>query len=518
MSQSPRGITVEPGPDACAEAAHPVAAARDGGSPQPSLLDHEPATRIETHGIDFIPDSEREGRPWELFPLWFGGNVLFTYVLFGGILITLGLPLLTALLIAVVGNLAWVFVGLLATVGPKTGTATMVVSRAQYGYRGNKLSCALAWVVAVGYEGVDFALAALAAYSLADYAGWHMDTVAKATVLVAIIAASFIVGLYGKALIFVVQKINTWALGIATVLFAIFLLPHVNWSYHPAVGLHGWAATAAILVGLSVVLSGPLGYPTPADYARYLPRTTSGRSVTVFTALGGYLPTVALTVIGVLAATVVNPDDFTTSMRAVLPGWFYAVFLLVIVIGLMANSIYSIYSGGLMLQTMGVRLSRPKTVWFDGIVGTAIAAYGVLIASNFLTVLQNFLLWSIYWLAPFFGIFMTELLFTRGNYDGRSLHRQSGRYWYQNGIRWRAVLALALGVGAAALLSNTPYLKGPLSTHLLHGGDLSAAGGFIVGAIAYWALCILPSKRGEGQPVLAGDASTVEARRTGSVR
>lgn len=449
-------------------------------------------TQIETHGIDVIPDSDRNGRPSDLFSLWFGGNVIFTYLLFGGILIALGLPLGTCLVIGVVCNLAWIFVGLLATVGPKTGTASIVVSRAQYGYRGNKPSCLFNWLVQVGYEGVDFALAALAAYSLADYLGWHMDTAVKAIVLLVIITASFIIGLYGKAAIFAVQRFNTWALGIATVLFVIFLVPHVKWSYHPTAGLHGSALTAAVLIGISVILSGPLSYPVSADYARYLPRNSSSRAVTIYTALGGYIPTVVLTVIGILAATVVDPNDFTTSMRHVLPGWFYPIFLLIIVIGLMANSIYSIYSSGLTLQTMGVRLSRPKTVWFDAIIGTAISVYGVLIATNFLTVLQNFLLWSIYWLAPFFGIYMVELLAHRGRYDSAALSLRSGRYWYGNGIRWGGVVALALGMTCSALFSNTPYLKGPLSTHLLSGGDLSAICGFLVGGLAYWALCIVP--------------------------
>jgi nucleobase:cation symporter-1, NCS1 family len=453
------------------------------------------AVQIESHGIDVIPDAEREGRARDLLSLWFGGNIVFTYLLFGGILISLGLSLVAALVIACTANLAWVFVGIVSTVGPKTGTATMVVSRAQYGFKGNNLSCLLAWIVAVGYEGVAFALAALAAYSLAGYWGLHLDTALKAVVLLVIIAASFVVGLYGKALIFKVQKANTWMLGIATLLFAVFLVTKINWSYHPAVTLHGAAYTAAILVGISVILSGPLGYPTPADYARYLPADTSSRKVTLYTALGGYIPSVVMTVLGILAATVVNPDNFTSSMLKVLPGWFYPVFLLIVVIGMMANSVYSIYSAGLMLQTMGIRLPRPQTVWFDGIVGTAIAAYGVLVATNFLTVLQNFLLWSIYWLAPYFGIYTAEIIAKRGNYRRGSLHDRGGPYWYRGGVRWSALVALGLGMVCAALFSDTPYLKGPLSTHLLHGGDLSAAAGLIVGGVAYWCLCVIPERR-----------------------
>lgn len=450
---------------------------------------------IESHGIDVIPENERHGQPWELFPVWFGGNVIFTYLLFGGILIELSLSLTTCLVLAVVFNLAWLLVGLIATVGPKTGTATMVVSRAQYGMHGNKLSCLCNWIVQVGYEGVNFALAAFGVYALLAVFDVHVNGLAKGAILLLISSASFVLGLYGHATIFAVQKVLTWALGIATLLFVCFLVPHVDWSYQPKEALHGSALTAAVLIGISVVLSGPLSYPIAADYARYLPKNASSRGVTLFTAAGGYIPAVALTVIGVLAGTVVDPSNFTDSIKHVVPEWFYPVYLVIVVLGLLSNSIYSIYSSGLILQAMGVPLKRTRTVWIDALVGTGIAIYGVLIATHFLEVLQNFLLWSIYWLAPFFGIYLVELIFRRGRYDADALHQRSGPYWYSNGIRWSGVSALLIGMVASAMLSNTPYFVGPLSTHLLSGGDLSAIGGLLVGGVAYWVLCVVSERR-----------------------
>ncbi|HUZ55255.1 MAG TPA: cytosine permease [Streptosporangiaceae bacterium] len=451
--------------------------------------------KVEAHGIDVIPADERHGRPLSLFPFWLGSNIIFTYMLFGGILIELGLPLGAALTIAVLGNLAWVLVGLMSVPGPRTGTATMVVSRAQYGFRGNKISCFFSWLANVGYEGVDFAIAALACYSLAGYAGWHLNTLAKALILGVIIAVSFAIGLYGHATILAFQKLFAWALGIAAVVFFAFLLPHVKLSYHPATPLHGMALTAAIMIAISVVLSGPLSYPIGSDYSRYLPADTSARRVVWYTAVGGYIPSVALTVIGILAATAINASDFTTSVRSVVPGWFYPVFLLIVIFGVICNSILSVYSSGLSLQALGVPLARSRTVWVDVVIGTALAVYGVLIATNFLTTLENFLLWSIYWYAPFFGVYMAELALTRGHYDGHELHRLGGRYWYDRGYRWRGVAALAAGMIFSALTSDTPYFVGPLSSHVLSGGDLSAIGGLLVGAGTYWLLCVRPARR-----------------------
>ncbi len=131
-------------------------------------------------------------------------------------------------------------------------------------------------------------------------------------------------------------------------------------------------------------------------------------------------------------------------------------------------------------------------MWIDVVFGTALAVYGVLIATNFLTVLQNFLLWSVYWYAPFFGIYVTELALTKGWYDGHELHRVGGRYWFDRGYRWRGVAALVIGMVFTVLCSNTPYLKGAISTHVLNGGDISAIGGFVVAGAIYWVLCVWP--------------------------
>jgi NCS1 family nucleobase:cation symporter-1 len=35
----------------------------------------ERAGRIEAHGIDYIPDQERHGRPRELFAVWAASNM-----------------------------------------------------------------------------------------------------------------------------------------------------------------------------------------------------------------------------------------------------------------------------------------------------------------------------------------------------------------------------------------------------------------------------------------------------------
>ncbi len=477
----------------------PAATLRPPPSPEAAISPVGPAPdvvgRIEGHGIDVIPDDERHGRARDLFGFWMGSNIVFTFILFGGILIQLGLSLPMALALALVGNCAWVLVGVLSVPGPRSGTASMVVSRAQYGIRGNRLSCLLSWVVNVGWEGVNFSIAALAAYSLLGNFGGDPNLAAKAVVLGVLVFASFILGLYGHATILWFQTWVAWILGIAAVLLLVFLLPQVKFDYAPQDKLGGSALTVAVLIGLSVVLSGPLSYPFGADYSRYLPAQASPKQVIWYTALGGYVPTLFLTVVGILAATVVDASDFTNTIAAVLPGWFYPVFLLIVIVGAVCNGAISVYSSGLALQALGVPLRRSLTVYIDAFFGSALAIFGVLIASNFLTVLQNFLLWSIYWYAPFFGVFLVELARTRGWYKGHELFEVGGAYWFSDGYRWRGIAALLLGMAFSALTSNTPYFQGFISAHWLDGGDLSAVGGLVVGAVTYGLLCAMPKRR-----------------------
>lgn len=45
---------------------------------------------IETHGIDYIPLADRHGRARELFWVWMGSNIIFTYIIIGAALASYG--------------------------------------------------------------------------------------------------------------------------------------------------------------------------------------------------------------------------------------------------------------------------------------------------------------------------------------------------------------------------------------------------------------------------------------------
>jgi len=445
---------------------------------------------IEVRGIEVIPDSDRHGHPRELFLVWMTANITVLYLVFGGLMIVFGLALWQAIVAVIVGNLAYLLIGVAATVGPTAGTSTLMVSRAHYGPNGNRLSALLAWVTLVAFEAINLALGSFALFALAGELGWEVNDFSKALLLGLNIVVTFVVAVLGHATIVRFQQVFALALGGLTLLLIVFIIGDVNWSYEPEQPLSGTAAWVAFSAALTLILTGPLSWiPVPADFTRYLPRGASPTQMTLYTAAGAALPAIVLGVSGVLAGTVVDPTDLTTSLKEIVPGWFYPLFLVVVAVGTIANNVLGIYSSGLSLQAMGLKVRRAVAVSIDAVIGGALAVYAIFI-SDFTTTLSEALQWALFWWAPFLGIFVVDLLLRRRQYNGAELeHPQGGRYWYDRGFRWPALIALLAGMVGTALFAQTTHFKGPLSTELLSGGDISAFVGMLVGGGLYWVLC-----------------------------
>jgi NCS1 family nucleobase:cation symporter-1 len=273
---------------------------------------------------------------------------------------------------------------------------------------------------------------------------------------------------------------------------AVFVVQHANFGYQtPAKdAVHGPALWAVAAIGFSIIASAPLSWGTGADYARYLPATTSRRAVMWWTALGGFAPAVILGVLGALAGTVVNMTDPQSSLSALLPGWFYPIFLVVVVLGSITNNVLTAYSTGLALLAVGIPWRRSVTVIFDAVVAVGITCYALFI-SNFFDSLNSILELTVALLGPAITIYAIDIVLRRNGYDGLELENQTptGRYWYRRGFNLAGLVALVVGTAAASLFLDTTLFVGPLST-ALDGADLSVFVGPIVAGIIYAAMTI----------------------------
>src|SRR6267142_1379574 len=100
---------------------------------------------VEPGGAEFIPLSERHGKPLQLFWTWTSPNMEFATIFVGflGVAI-LGLSFWEAVIAIVLGTLLGsITQGILSTAGPTYGVPQMVLSRRGFGYWGNLLPAGL---------------------------------------------------------------------------------------------------------------------------------------------------------------------------------------------------------------------------------------------------------------------------------------------------------------------------------------------------------------------------------------
>ncbi|MFJ9774961.1 purine-cytosine permease family protein [Kitasatospora sp. NPDC101157] len=450
----------------------------------PSASQPERSGRVEVHGIDHIPETERRGRARELFSVWAAANVNYLNLVVGGALVLTGLSLWQAFAVVVVGNLFWLSTGLLAVSGPAAGAPSEVITRTMYGIRGNRANNAVTgWMISVCYFALNLAAAAVAAFSLVEQVGVTPNTPIKIAIVIAIVVVTLTISVYGHAVIVRLYLPITLALAAAFAVVGYEILRHADYGWSQPQPLTGGGLWAAVLAGVTLIASGPLSYTTSADFSRYLPVTTSPRAVLGWTALGGFLPSVVVGGLGVLGASAVDMTDPQAALQKILPGWFNPVFLLSLVVGTIAVNALTAYSAGLALQAVGIRIRRTLSVLVDGAVAVALTLYALLV-SNFLDTVSNVLQLTVVLLGPSTAIYATDILLRRNHYDGRALTDETpdSPFWYRAGINPAGTLALAAGVATSALCVDTLY-TGPVAA--LTGVDLALPVGTVVSAAVY---------------------------------
>ncbi|BDZ55275.1 purine-cytosine permease family protein [Agromyces marinus] len=475
--------------------------------------DRDRVGRVETHGTEHIPASERHGRPSGLFWVWMSANVGYLYFVVGGVLVLLGLPLRDALVITVVGNLWWALVGWLAVSGPASGSPSVSIMRAMFGIRGNKVfGAGLGVLIGVFYEIINVAFATLAAIALLGHVGITLPPGGEWVALAVIGVLSFVIGVYGHATILALAPWFSAALAVVFVLLAVFVFGAADWAHAPEplpVAEH-WAL---VMLGFAIVASSPLSWGTGADYARYLPADVSKRAVAWCTALGGFLPAVLIGGLGVIAGTAIDMTDPQLTIGEIVPGWFTPVFLGMIVLSSITNNVLVAYSTGFYAQALAARVSRAATTVVTGVASTAIAGWVLFLTPSFLDTLSASLELSVTVFGPLVSIYAIDIVLRRNRYDGASLDdtRPGSPFWYRRGVFPAGVIAMVAAMTVAVLSANTTLFVGPIST-ALGGADLSALVGPVLGAGIYAALWLTTDPyRDRAKRPVAASAAIIEA-------
>jgi purine-cytosine permease-like protein len=448
--------------------------------------DIDSATRVETHGIDYIPESERHGRARDLFAVWAAPNVNFLAVVVGATLMVMGLTLWEALAVIVIGNVFSIITGIVAGSGPAAGTPSEVITRAMYGITGNRFNVAIAgWLISVCYLAINWAAATTVAVGLLGRIGVPSNGWTIAISAVVIAAATMVISVYGHGLIMRLYQPLALLLALIFAVMAIFVVGGAHWSFAPAKPLSGVELVAMMAAGVALVASAPLSYTNSADFSRYLPSGTRVRDVALWTTLGLVIPGIVATFVGSLAASAVDMTSPEAGLEKFLPSWFAPIFLISVIIGTIANNAMTAYSSGLALQAVGIKLPRSRTVLLDGTVGVAMTLFALLVW-NFLDSVSSALQLGVTILAPIMGVYLADMLWRRNRYDGPALadDSRSSRFWFSGGFHIAGVVAVLVGIGASLLCSATLVFVGPVAA-AMGGIDLSVPVGLVVPFVIY---------------------------------
>lgn len=451
---------------------------------------------VEQHTTDFVPLSERHGRPRSLFAVWFASNMQITTIVTGALGVVVGLPLPSAIAAIAIGNLVGaVFMAMHSAQGPKLGIPQMIQSRAQFGFYGAVLPLLLVLLMYIGFFASSTVLASQA---LGDW--WHISPT-LAGILVS--ALCTVLAVFGYQAIHRVERV------IAVIAVIAFLVLTVRLFTENSVG-HAWSAgghtgAGTFLLVTAIAATWQITYaPYVADYSRYLPENTSVRAAFWWTYGGSALASIWMMAFGSIAAAVASQafnsgsSSFIVSLAPGGLGWAVS---LVLVLGVVAVQVLNLYGMFMSITTTVTALARFRVsttvravfLVVAAIIGTTV---GLAASSNFITNFENFILFLAYFLIPWTAVNLADFYIVRhGRYDVAAIFDPNGVY---GKVNWRAIGAYLVAIAVEVPFMSTTFYTGPMVSHL-GGADISWILGLIVAAGLYAVL--LRSKAAETRAV-----------------
>lgn len=388
---------------------------------------------LELNGTNVIHESERQGKASSLFWPWCGANVSLLALSYGSFFLGFGISFWQATAAAILGTvLSFLLVGVSSLAGKKSNAPTMVLSRATFGVKGSMIPGFLSYLVFVGWEIVLISLATLATGTVFMRLGNLDHNTAMVIGFVIAVGLTVSAGVLGFAVIMRIQRVLTIVTIAMTGVYISLTFGEVDWTVISALpsgsaqGFIGAMIFGATGIGLGWVNAA-------ADYSRYLPRSTSSKSVIGWTVFGASIVPITLVIYGA-ALSASNKDlseaiagDPIGALTTILPSWYLIIFALVAILGLVGGAILNLYSSGLTLISIGLPVKRHVAASIDAVLMLMGAIYFVWIADDFFFPFQGFLITLGVPIATWSAIFVTDVLM-RKSYHETDLYKTNGRY------------------------------------------------------------------------------------------
>jgi nucleobase:cation symporter-1, NCS1 family len=466
------------------------------------IIDHDgstgdPSFRVETHGIDYIPETERWATPRNIAAMWAGSALNVEYFIYGALLMGFGFSFTTALSIIVIGNLSFFLLGLASLQGPEAGTTAFTVSRAAFGTKGSRIVAFFNWVTQLGFETEGLILIVGAVIVLCQMGGLHVSSTFKVVFIILAAAIQAVLPYFGHATLVRVLRALIVPFGAIYVLLAVYDLKHGMSSFKGSPFANWELYTAGL--AFTIALSG-LGWTECGnDYTRYLPRDAKKGAVVGWIFLSTAIPEIVMMVLGAATFTFLSSSAQVAAWNGAnpfealrgqgfIPSWVVAVFLVFAIVQLFGINSLDLYSSGVSLQALGVRLKRYQAVVLDSFIACGLTLWAEF-QSTFSLFMKEFVGVIIVWIAPWFAIMMVDWMMRRYRYNAAELQRPDAGSIYhvgRSGVNWNGIIAFVAGLVCATLaFSKAPppvnfpfHWMTPISNH--YGG--ACAGNLVHGA------------------------------------
>ncbi|MEI6590645.1 MAG: cytosine permease [Actinomycetes bacterium] len=457
-------------------------------------------TEIEGFGIDTIPDKDRTSTPWDLFRIQFGGANTFATVLLGTFPIAFGLSFWQGVAAVTLGVLVGtLFLMPMGLFGPRTGTNNAVSSGAHLGVRGRIAGSFLSLLTAIAFYSISVWVggdalvgAFVRLFGAQDSQGLRIALYAVIGLIVVVVV------IYGYQFMLFVNRIAVWfntvLMLLAIVAFASVFDP--NFAGTPDKLALGDFWPTFILSAL-IAMSNPVSFGAfLGDWARYIPRGTSNGKLALAT-LGAQAMTLIPFIFGVATMTLVSGGDYVVGLIGAAPVWYAYIIIVVAFIGGLSTGTTSLYGTGLDFSSVFPRLSRVQATIAIGSIAFVFIVVGRLF-TDLLGAVNGFVGAIVVTTTPWMVIMAIGFWNRRGWYSNEDLQvfnrgKIGGRYWFANGINWRAMGAWVIAAVLGLQFGYYPPVIVGVWSGVASGIDLSLVVSIVTAAVLYvLALLIWP--------------------------
>jgi len=441
------------------------------------------ANGVEARGIERVPEDQRTMKnSWNNLLMWWSVNCVLTTIPIGVLaqeFYTLTLPHAIAVIFCF-GALGAICTAFIATLGPKTGMRTMIISRYSSGYVGGMIYSVLNILTQLGFSTTCVILGGQTLASI------NPGTLPLVVGIIIVGVGSLVPCFVGYNLVHVYER-YAWIVTTVIMLFLFGLGGHAGYNISAQKSLEDTGRNLAgdVLSFGGIVFGSFTGWaPVAADYNCRLPSTISATRVFILTFLGLFIPITFVEILGAALMTIQSPS-YTTAFanggtggllaQTLSPWGGFGKFLLVLLaLSVVANNIPNTYSAGLSVQALGRPFAVvPRALW-TLLAFVVYTVAGVAGREHFSSILSNFLAILGYWTAFFVVVVAEEhFIFRRrgGLLGGYDLDAYDD--FRKLPLGFAGVFAACCGVAGAVVGMAEVWYVGPIGRKIGEfGGDL----------------------------------------------